>query len=361
MPRPILASISASALAHNLALAMKEAAPAKTWAVLKANAYGHGLLRAAKALAAADGFALLDLVDALRLRSAGIDRPLLMLEGFFAPQDIPHFVKYRLTPVVHCLEQVEMLRAAADAGQLQEGLDLYLKVNSGMNRLGFTTDGVAGAWTALKAVPGVRGITLMTHFADADGESGIDGQLQWFHALTHGLQAPRSFANSAALLRFPEKARADWVRPGIMLYGCSPFTFRTAAEIGLRPAMTLTTQVIAVQPLEPGERVGYGFTYQAAQAMRIGVIACGYGDGYPRHAPSGTPVLVCGRRTQTVGRISMDLICVDLTDIPEAGVGAPVVLWGEGLSADQVAVSAGTVSYELLCALAPRVPVADVP
>lgn len=361
MPRPILASISASALAHNLALAMKEAAPAKTWAVLKANAYGHGLLRAAKALAAADGYALLDLVDGLRLRSAGIDKPLLMLEGFFAPQDIPHFVKYRLTPVVHCLEQVEMLRAAAGAGQLQGGIDLYLKVNSGMNRLGFTTDGVAGAWTALKAVPGVREITLMTHFADADGESGIDGQLQWFHALTHGLHAPKSFANSAALLRFPEKARADWVRPGIMLYGCSPFTFRTAAEIGLRPAMTLTTQVIAVQPLEPGERVGYGFTYQAAQAMRIGVIACGYGDGYPRHAPSGTPVLVCGRRTQTVGRISMDLICVDLTDIPEAGVGAPVVLWGEGLSADQVAVSAGTVSYELLCALAPRVPVADVP
>lgn len=361
MPRPILASISASALAHNLALAMKEAAPAKTWAVLKANAYGHGLLRAAKAFAAADGFALLDVVDALKLRSAGIDRPLLMLEGFFAPQDIPHFVKYRLTPVVHSFEQVEMLRVASAAGQLQDGLDLYLKVNSGMNRLGFMTDGVAGAWTALKAIPGVRDITLMTHFADADGESGIDGQLQWFNALTHGLHAPKSYANSAALLRFPDKARADWVRPGIMLYGCSPFTFRTAAEIGLRPAMTLSTQVIAVQHLEPGERVGYGFTYQAAKEMRLGVIACGYGDGYPRSAPSGTPVLVCGRRTQTVGRVSMDLICVDLTDIPEAGVGAPVVLWGEGLSADQVAVSAGTVSYELLCALAPRVPVAEVP
>lgn len=361
MPRPILASISASALAHNLALARKEAAPARTWAVLKANAYGHGLLRAAKAFAEADGFALLDLVDALKLRSAGIDKPLLMLEGFFAPQDIPHFMKYRLTPVVHCFEQVEMLRAAAAAGQLQDGLDLYLKVNSGMNRLGFMTDGVAGAWTALKAIPGVRDITLMTHFADADGESGIDGQLQWFHALTHGLHAPKSYANSAALLRFPEKARADWVRPGIMLYGCSPFTFRTAAEIGLRPAMTLSTQVIAVQQLEPGERVGYGFTYQAAKEMRIGVIACGYGDGYPRHAPSGTPVLVAGRRTQTVGRVSMDLICVDITDIPEAGVDAPVVLWGEGLSADQVAVSAGTVSYELLCALAARVPVAELP
>lgn len=361
MPRPILASISASALAHNLALAMKEAAPAKTWAVLKANAYGHGLLRAAKAFAAADGFALLDLVDALKLRSAGIDKPLLMLEGFFAPPDIPQFVKYRLTPAVHCFEQVEMLRDAAGAGQLGEGLDLYLKVNSGMNRLGFMTEGVAGAWTALKAIPGVRDITLMTHFADADGESGIDGQLQWFSALTHGLHAPKSYANSAALLRFPDKARADWVRPGIMLYGCSPFTFRTAAEIGLKPAMTLSTRVIAVQNLEPGERVGYGFTYQAAKEMRIGVIACGYADGYPRHAPSGTPVLVAGRRTQIVGRVSMDMICVDVTDIPDAGVGAPVVLWGEGLSADQVAVAADTVSYELLCALAPRVPVAEVP
>lgn len=361
MPRPILASISASALAHNLALAMKEAAPAKTWAVLKASAYGHGLLRAAKAFAAADGFALLDLVDALKLRSAGVDKPLLMLEGFFAPPDIPPFVKYRLTPAVHSFEQVEMLRKASGAGQLGEGLDVYLKVNSGMNRLGFMTEGVAGAWTALKAIPGVRDITLMTHFADADGESGIDGQLQWFGALTNGLHAPRSYANSAALLRFPDKARADWVRPGIMLYGCSPFTFRTAAEIGLRPAMTLSTQVIAVQLLEPGERVGYGFTYQAAKEMRIGVIACGYADGYPRHAPSGTPVLVAGRRTQTVGRVSMDMICVDITDIPDAGVGAPVVLWGEGLSADQVAVAAGTVSYELLCALAPRVPVAEAP
>jgi len=361
MPRPILARISASALAHNLALAMKKAAPAKTWAVLKANAYGHGLLRAAKAFAAADGLALLDLVDALRLRSAGVDRPLLMLEGFFAPQDIPQFIEHRLTPVVHCLEQVEMLRAAAAGGLLGAGLELYLKVNSGMNRLGFTTGGVAAAWTALRAIPGVRGITLMTHFADADGESGIDGQLQRFRALTQGLEAPKSYANSAALLRFPDKARADWVRPGIMLYGCSPFSLRTAAQIGLRPAMTLATQVIAVQPLAPGERVGYGFAYRAAQAMRIGVIACGYGDGYPRHAPSGTPVLVAGRRAQIVGRVSMDLICVDLTDIQEAGVGAPVVLWGEDLSADEVAASAGTVSYELLCALAPRVPTAEVP
>jgi alanine racemase len=355
MPRPIRASISASALSHNLALAMKDAAPAKTWAVIKANAYGHGLVRAAKAFAAADGYALLDLVDALKLRSSGVEKPLLMLEGFFTPQDLPHYAKYRLVPVVHNIEQVEMLAKTPIEGQL----DVYLKVNSGMNRLGFMNDGVAGAWTSLKANKSVRSVSLMTHFADAEGESGVDGQLGWFNALTHSMDGPRSFANSGALLRFADKARGDWVRPGIMLYGCSPLPFRTAADIGLKPAMTLRSEVIAVQNIDQGERIGYGFTYQAAKEMRVGVVACGYGDGYPRHAPSGTPVLVAGQRTQTLGRVSMDMITVDLTDLPDAGVGAPVVLWGEGLPAEQVALSADTVSYELLCGLASRVPVVE--
>ncbi len=355
MPRPIRASISASALAHNLALAMKDAAPAKTWAVVKANAYGHGLARAAKAFAAADGYALLDLVDALKLRSSGVDKPILMLEGFFAAQDLAHFAKYRLVPVVHNSEQVEMLAKTPIEGQL----DVYLKVNSGMNRLGFMNEAVAAAWTSLKANKKVRSVSLMTHFADAEGESGVDGQLAWFNALTQNMQGPRSTANSGALLRFADKARGDWVRPGIMLYGCSPLAFRTAADIGLKPAMTLRSELIAVQSIDKGERIGYGFTYQAATEMRVGVIACGYADGYPRHAPSGTPVLVAGKRTQTLGRVSMDMIAVDLTGIAEASVGAPVVLWGEGLPAEEVALSAGTVSYELLCGLAPRVPVAD--
>jgi alanine racemase len=355
MPRPIRASISASALSHNLALAMKDAAPAKTWAVIKANAYGHGLVRAAKAFAAADGYALLDLVDALKLRSSGVEKPLLMLEGFFTPQDLPHYAKYRLVPVVHNIEQVEMLAKTPIEGQL----DVYLKVNSGMNRLGFMNDGVAGAWTSLKANKSVRSVSLMTHFADAEGESGVDGQLGWFNALTHNMDGPRSFANSGALLRFADKARGDWVRPGIMLYGCSPLPFRSGADIGLKPAMTLRSEVIAVQNIDQGERIGYGFTYQAAKEMRVGVVACGYGDGYPRHAPSGTPVLVAGQRTQTLGRVSMDMITVDLTDLPDAGVGAPVVLWGEGLPAEQVALSADTVSYELLCGLASRVPVVE--
>ena len=356
MPRPIRATISTAALAHNLAVARTHAGASKIWAVLKADAYGHGLLRVAQAMPAADGFAILDFVDALRLRSAGIDKPILMLEGFFKPEDIELLARYRLTPVIHNIEQVEMLEKAGFQGKLP----VYLKVNSGMNRLGFTVDNVRIAWNALDAHSGVDSVTLMTHFADADGDSGISAQLQWFNELTQPFEAPRSLANSAALLRFPDETRADWARPGIMLYGCSPFSFKSAEEIGLRPAMTLVSEVIGVQHLQAGERVGYGLTYEAGQEMTIGIVACGYADGYPRQAPTGTPVLVAGQRTRSVGRVSMDMICVDISDIPEAYVGTPVTLWGEGLPCDEVAASAGTVSYELLCALAPRVPIVEI-
>ena len=357
MPRPIRAKISAGALTHNFLVAKAHAGGAKLWAVIKANAYGHGVERAARALEAADGFAVLDFQEAARLRAAGVAKPILMLEGIFKPADIALLVKYGLTPVIHNPEQVEMLRFA----ELPAELDAYLKVNSGMNRLGFTVDSLRPAYNALRLHPQMRNITLMTHFADADGASGIKAQLDWFDELTRPFEAgQRSLANSAALIRFPE-ARGDWVRPGIILYGCSPFADRTAESLGLQPAMTLTSEIIATQHLQPGERVGYGFSYEAAGEMTIGVVACGYADGYPRHAPSGTPVLVNGKRTRTVGRVSMDMMTVDIGDIPEAYIGTPVTLWGEGLSADEVAAAAGTLSYELLCALAPRVPVEEVP
>jgi alanine racemase len=357
MPRPIRASISHGALTHNLARARAHAGEAKLWAVIKANAYGHGLRRAADAFVGADGYALLDFEEAIRLRLAGVEKPILLLEGFFSAQDLALVCQYRLTPVVHSAAQIEMLAKTP----LSAPIDAYLKVNSGMNRLGFTLDSVRPAWNALEANPQVRSVTLMTHFADADGASGVEAQLAWFNELVAPFAgAPRSLANSAALLRFPE-TRADWVRPGIMLYGCSPFADRSAIELELEPAMTLRSEIIAVQRLQRGERVGYGFTYEAAGEMTLGVAACGYADGYPRHAPSGTPVLVGGVRTRTVGLVSMDMICVDLTGIPAAGIGAPVTLWGEGLSADEVAAAAGTLSYELLCALAPRVPVLEVP
>ena len=356
MPRPIRATISAGALAHNLMVAKAYASGAKLWAVIKANAYGHGLERAARALEAADGYAVLDFQEAARLRLAGIDRPLLMLEGFFKPADVALLHKYALTPVIHNSEQVEMLRLAALPGEI----DVYLKVNSGMNRLGFTVDSLRPAYNAIRLHPQVRNITLMTHFADADGAGGVKAQLDWFNELTKPFEAgQRSLANSAALIAFPE-TRADWVRPGIMLYGCSPFSDRSAASLGLKPAMTLGSEIIATQHLQPGERIGYGFSYEAVGEMTIGVVACGYADGYPRHAPSGTPALVNGKRARIVGRVSMDMICVDISDIPEAYIGTPVTLWGEGLSADEVAAAAGTLSYELLCALAARVPVSEV-
>jgi len=210
----------------------------------------------------------------------------------------------------------------------------------------------------LQKHPEVRSITLMTHFADADGASGVAGQLAWFDTVTRAFEVPRCMANSAALLRYPQ-TRADWVRPGIMLYGCSPFADQSARELGLKPAMTLSSEIIGVQHLQPGECVGYGFSYEAQAETTLGVVACGYGDGYPRHAPSGTPVLVAGQRARSLGRVSMDLLCVDISDIPEAYIGTPVTLWGDGLSADEVAAAAGTVSYQLLCALAARVPVTE--
>ena len=361
MPRPIRATLSVGALQQNLAIARSHAGDAKLWAVLKANAYGHGLERAARALGGgADGFAVLDFQEAARLRAAGFTKPILMLEGFFQAADVPLLHEYALTPVIHSMEQVEILKRA----RLRGSIDVYLKVNSGMNRLGLTADNLRLAHEAVRTHANVRTLTFMTHFADADGATGIKGQLEWFEKLVQPFEPQRrSLANSAALIRFPE-ARAGWVRPGIMLYGCSPFGWMSASQpapdLGLKPAMTLTAEIIATQHQQPGERVGYGFAYEAVGEMTIGIVACGYADGYPRHAPIGTPVLVNGQRSRIVGRVSMDMICVDISDIAEAYIGTPVTLWGEGLSADEVAAAAGTVSYELLCALAPRVPVAEV-
>jgi alanine racemase len=358
MPRPIRALISASAFSNNLKVAKTRAGAAKVWAVLKANAYGHGLERAAGALGAADGFAVLDFEEAARLRARGVRAPILMLEGMFQALDVPLLGRHALTPVIHNAEQVKML-AGTDPGG---ALEVYLKANTGMNRLGFDEQGLRSAYEALRANPRVSAVTLMTHFADADGAGGVREQLAAFERMIAPLgPVPRSLANSAALLRFPAETRADWVRPGIMLYGCSPFADRDASSLGLKPVMTLASELISVRRLRRGERVGYGFSYEAAQAMTIGVVACGYADGYPRHAPSGAPVLVNGKRARTVGRVSMDMIAIDVGEVPGAGVGTPVTLWGEGLSADEVGAAAGTLSYELFTKLTARVPVLEVP
>lgn len=357
--RPIHARIDFDALRHNYLRTRELAGGARMWAVIKANAYGHGIMRIARGLSTlADGFALLDLEDAVRLREAGISQPILLLEGFFSARDLPEIAARKLSTVVHTAEQLDWLESA----QLPAGarIPLFLKVNTGMNRLGISPAQVPAALARLRAWPHAGPIGLMTHFADADGERGVDAQLARFAPLAAQFDGPVSMANSAALLRFPQ-THADWVRPGILLYGASPATaYMTAADIGLKPVMRFEARVIAVQQLQPGDRVGYGGLFTAERSMRIGTVACGYADGYPRHAPSGTPVAVDGVRSRLVGRVSMDMIAVDLTDIPQAGLGSVVELWGEHVSLDEVAQRAGTVNYELVCALALRVPAVEV-
>jgi alanine racemase len=348
--RPITARIDLSALRHNLGVARRRAPNSRIWAVVKANAYGHGLERAAVGLAEADGLALVELDAAIRLRRSGEKRPILLLEGFFSPQELIPVVENGLSVVVHDLRQIAMLEKA----RIPARIPVYAKLNTGMNRLGFAEGEIRSALQRLRACAGE--ITLMTHFADADGNRGIQWQLDSFNSATAGESLARCLANSAAILRYPE-AHADWVRPGIMLYGCSPFPDESAEGLELKPAMTLSSELISVRDLSAGDSVGYGCTFTATDSMRVGVVACGYADGYPRHAPTGTPILVCGKRTRTLGRVAMDMLFADLSEIPEAGVGSPVTLWGEGLSADEVARSAGTVSYELLCALSARIPV----
>ncbi len=361
MPRPIEALIHHDALAHNLGQARTRALGARVWAVVKADAYGHGIERVYDALRGADGFALLDLAEAERVRALGWRGPVLLLEGCFEPRDLELCSRLNLWHTVHHEAQIDWLAAH----KTQAPQRVFLKLNSGMNRLGFTPSALRAAWARLNALPQVDEIALMTHFSDADGAGGggVQAQLAVFERATEGLPGERTLANSAAVLHHAPATAADWVRPGIMVYGSAPdFPQHDAAHWNLRPAMTLRTQVIAVQQLAVGDTVGYGNTFAAERSLRIAVVACGYADGYPRHAPSGTPVLVDGVRTRTVGRVSMDMITVDLEPLPRAGVGSEVTLWGNGpgssvLPIDDVAASARTVAYELMCALAPRVPV----
>lgn len=361
MSRPIRARLDWSALRHNHSVVRRLVGGAKIWSVVKADAYGHGLLSAARALSElTDGFALVELEGAMALRDAGIAQPILMLEGPYQADDLSLFAQLELTPVLHTQWQVDALIDA----RLPVRLPAYLKLNTGMNRLGFNADEFAGTLARLAAAGCAGAVTLMTHFADADEAAGIAAQLARFRAMAGASALPVSLANSATILRFPE-AIGDWARPGIMLYGSSPFpAMKSAVELDLRPVMTLESELIAVRELQPGDAVGYGGSFVASAPMRVGVVACGYADGYPRHAPTGTPVRIGGRLSRTLGRVSMDKICIDLSGLPPTvGVGDTVTLWGGAgdmyLAADDVAAAAGTVAYELFCALAQRVPVIE--
>lgn len=371
MPRPISAIISIPALRHNLAVVIEtlrenyasvDREPPFVWAVIKANAYGHGIEAGVAAFAQADGLAMLDFSEAIRCRELGWTKPIMLLEGLFDPDDIATACQYNLTVVVHSFNQIEMLKAAT----ITQALEVMVKMNTGMNRLGFSPADFSMAFQQIQDLVNegvVASAGAMTHFARADDDFLVTKtQLELFNRVVPDAVQRVSVCNSAASLRaevlpYLPVATDQWVRPGICLYGSSPFSTRSAAHLGLRPAQSLQAEIISIQHVEAGEGIGYGHAYEASTPLRVGIVACGYADGYPRHAPSGTPISVEGVETRLLGRVSMDMLMVDLTPIPHAKEGSIAVLWGQnGPSVDTVAHCAGTLGYELLCAVAPRVP-----
>ncbi|ACL72016.1 alanine racemase [Thioalkalivibrio sulfidiphilus] len=354
MRRAARARIDLNALRHNLRTARRAAPRSRVMAVIKAEAYGHGMLAVARALAAqADAFAISCIDEARVLREAGVTLPLVVLQGFRDAAQLIEVARLGdVQPVIHSTGQLDVLESAA----LPAPLRVWLKLDTGMHRLGLPPGEAAVLQNRIAALPQVAGVPgLMTHLACADEperpETGI--QLQVFDAATADLPGERSIANSAAVLRTPAACR-DWVRPGIMLYGASPLAGETAQSLDLQPVMTVSAPVVAVKRLAAGDAVGYGGGYVCQSPRTMAVVAMGYGDGYPRHAPSGTPVRVHGRRCALMGRVSMDMLCVDVTEVPGVAPGDDVTLWGEGLPVDEIAAAAGTISYELLCSVGGR-------
>ncbi|GGE73949.1 MAG TPA: alanine racemase [Paenalcaligenes hominis] len=373
MPRPIRVQVSIPALRHNLAQIrtalthqvqpLQRPTPS-IWAVIKANAYGHGIDQAVQGFAAADGLAMLDINEVVRCRERGWNKPLMLLEGFFGPEDLTTIDEHQITTVIHSIEQLQLLEQ--HAARLRHPLDVMVKLNTGMNRLGFAPEHFESVYRRLLQLQSqgtIGQLGKMTHFARADDDPSITyQQLQCFTQYTSQLPGRISVCNSAGTLTASLQQHLStqfeqWVRPGICLYGASPFAAVPAHSLGLVPAQSLRAEIISIRDLAAHQGVGYGHSFISQHPMRLGVVACGYADGYPRHAPSGTPIWVQGQATQLVGRVSMDMLMVDLTSIPQAQVGSEVVLWGQdGPSVDEVALAAGTIGYELLCAVAPRVP-----
>ena len=350
--RPSRALIDLQALRHNYQLA-RSTTGAKALAVIKADAYGHGAVRVAQALEAeADGFAVACIEEALELRQAGITAPILLLEGFFEADELALIVEHDFWCVVHALWQME----AIERTSVGKPLNVWLKLDSGMHRVGLHPADYQAAYQRLMASGKVAKIVLMSHFARADelSSSRCDEQVAIFQAARQGLNAEVSLRNSPGTMAWPN-IPSDWVRPGIMMYGSTPFDQPQAVADRLQPVMTLESKVISVRELPEGEPVGYGGTFVTDRTMRIGVVALGYADGYPRQAPTGTPVMIDGQRSQLLGRVSMDMLCVDLSGLPHAGLGSRVELWGKNVLASDVAASAGMIPYQIFCNLR-RVP-----
>ena len=352
MMRPALARIDLQALQHNFNRVQALAPDSKVMAIIKANAYGHGLVPVARAFTGADAFGVACLEEAISLREAGFSQRIVLLEGLFGQDDLALIHGYQLDVVIHHISQVEMLEQDRQAGPL----DVWLKIDTGMHRLGFAPDQVVAVTDRLARLPQPGCLRYLSHFACADEQENpaTQTQLDRFREICADLKGERSLANSAAVLAWPA-SHCDWVRPGIMLYGSSPLPGSTARDLDLQAVMTLATRLIAVNPHNRGDAIGYGGDWTCPEDMQVGVAAIGYGDGYPRHAPSGMPVLVNGKRSALIGRVSMDMICIDLSTQPDAKVGDEVILWGTDLPVDEIAQQAGTISYELLCGVGSRV------
>ena len=349
----IRALVDTDALRHNLQRVRAAAPAARVMSVIKANAYGHGLVPAAKALLATDGYAVARLEEGLALRAAGLTQRVLLLEGVFNADQLDAAVQQRFDLMVHSPEQLALLEQRGQQGELR----LWIKIDTGMNRLGFRVEDFADAHARLLRIAGPDNApALVTHLANADDRRDplTARQLRAFEDVTRGLPGERSLANSAGLLGWPS-SRGDWVRPGLALYGATPFPSGHAEDFGLRAVMTLQSEVIAVKTVRTGETVGYGAGWRAERDTRIAVAAAGYGDGYPRSTASGAPIAINGHRAPLVGRVSMDMVAIDVTELPAIAVGDPVVLWGEGVPVEEVARCAATIPYELLCGVSQRV------
>ena len=351
MSRPAKVVISLSALRHNFNRIRTLAPDAKIMAIVKADAYGHGIDRIAQSLEHADAFGVACLEEARELRQANIKQRINLLEGPYAGEELAEISELGLDIVVHDISQVEMIEQT----QLNRPISIWLKIDTGMHRLGFLPGLVNDMVSRLRQTNSVKNIRFMTHLASAnDRENPMTSeQIQCFSQFTENQNIEKTIANSAAIMAFPD-AHVDWVRPGIMLYGVSPFADSQGPQEGLEPVMTLQSRLITVKQLKAGEPVGYGATWRCPEDMLVGIVAAGYGDGYPRHAKSGTPVLVNGKRAELIGRASMDMLTVDLRSQAQAKTGDPVVLWGEGLPVEEIAKHADTIPYEVLCAVHKR-------
>jgi alanine racemase len=357
MTRPARVVINLAALHHNLARIRMLAPHSKIMAIVKADAYGHGITRVARSLRSTDAFGVACLEEARELRAAGISHPIILLEGPYSGTEMSEIAALELDIVVHDESQVCMLEKA----HLARPVAVWLKIDSGMHRLGFLPELTRTIWQRLHNCAAVaNNIRLMTHLANASerNDAMTATQLQCFRSVTDGISAELSVANSAGVIAHPA-THMDWIRPGLMLYGVSPMSDSTSQEEGLQPVMTLESRLIAIKLLHANEPVGYGATWRCPEDMPVGVVAAGYGDGYPRHAPSGTPVVVNGEQVALIGRASMDMLTVDLRKQPDARVGDPVVLWGAGLPVEEIAKHAGTIPYELLCGVHKRLQFID--